>query len=567
MEKLVVENLTFQYPLGEQPAIRDISVKIGESEFVVLCGKSGCGKSTLLRHLKKSMMPYGQKSGLVYYDGTPLEDIPDRTEVAEIGYVQQNPDNQLVTDKVWHELAFGLENLGLSNTVIKRRVAEMAAYFGIDGWFRKNVAELSGGQKQLLNLASVMAMQPKVIVLDEPTSQLDPIAASDFLNTVYKINRDLGTTVIISEHRLEEVFPMADQVIVLDHGQVLTTGSPKEVGLKLDRFSEDGPHPMYYGMPAAMRVFPAEKLEGRELPLTVREGRLLLDELLDAKEKKQTDATETEQETVSEAKTENAPATKPAKTDGRVPVIKIKDAYFRYDKKEKDVLRGLRLEIYGDEIFTLLGGNGSGKSTLLKTIVGILKLQRGKIDNDPTKRIALVPQNPQALFTEITCEEEVLDGMTNLEMSDADKVARVDEMLKLMEIEHLRKANPYDLSGGEQQRLAIAKVMAYGPDILLLDEPTKGLDPFFKRTLGGILRELKAKGITIVIVSHDIDFCAEYGDRSGLFFDGEIAAIDESRKFFCGNGYYTTTTNKIVRKRKEDLILCEEARAWLSEIL
>ena len=564
MEKLVVENLTFQYPLGEQPAIRDISVKIGESEFVVLCGKSGCGKSTLLRHLKKSMMPYGQKSGLVYYDGTPLEDIPDRTEVAEIGYVQQNPDNQLVTDKVWHELAFGLENLGLSNTVIKRRVAEMAAYFGIDGWFRKNVAELSGGQKQLLNLASVMAMQPKVIVLDEPTSQLDPIAASDFLNTVYKINRDLGTTVIISEHRLEEVFPMADQVIVLDQGQVLTTGTPKEVGLKLDRFSEDGPHPMYYGMPAAMRVFPAEKLEGRELPLTVREGRLLLDELLDAKEK--TKEASGEPRADVDAPTA-VPKTNAKNTESHVPVIKIKDAYFRYDKKEKDVLRGLRLEIYGDEIFTLLGGNGSGKSTLLKTIVGILKLQRGKIDNDPAKRIALVPQNPQALFTEITCEEEVLDGMTNLEMSDAEKVARVDEMLKLMEIEHLRKTNPYDLSGGEQQRLAIAKVMAYGPDILLLDEPTKGLDPFFKRTLGGILRELKAKGITIVIVSHDIDFCAEYGDRSGLFFDGEIAAIDESRKFFCGNGYYTTTTNKIVRKRKEDLILCEEARAWLSEIL
>lgn len=558
MEKLVVENLTFQYPLGEQPAIRDISLQIGESEFVVLCGKSGCGKSTLLRHLKKTMMPYGQKSGQVYYDGTPLEEIQDRTEVAEIGYVQQNPDNQLVTDKVWHELAFGLENLGLSNTVIKRRVAEMAAYFGIDGWFRKNVAELSGGQKQLLNLASVMAMQPKVIVLDEPTSQLDPIAASDFLNTVYKINRDLGTTVIISEHRLEEVFPMADQVIVLDQGKVLTTGFPKEVGLRLDRFSEEGPHPMYYGMPAAMRVFPAEKLEGRELPLTVREGRLLLDELLDAKENAQT---------VSEDKPETVPTAKPEKMDGRIPVIKIKDAYFRYDKKEKDVLRGLRLEIYGDEIFTLLGGNGSGKSTLLKTIVGILKLQRGKIDNDPAKRIALVPQNPQALFTEITCEEEVLDGMTNLEMSDAEKVARVDEMLKLMEIEHLRRANPYDLSGGEQQRLAIAKVMAYGPDILLLDEPTKGLDPFFKRTLGGILKELKAKGITIVIVSHDIDFCAEYGDRSGLFFDGEIAAIDESRKFFCGNGYYTTTTNKIVRKRKEDLILCEEARAWLQEIL
>lgn len=552
MEKLTVENLTFQYPLGEQPAIRDISLKIGESEFVVLCGKSGCGKSTLLRHLKKGMMPYGQRNGQVCYDGMPLEDIPDRIEVAEIGFVQQNPDNQLVTDKVWHELAFGLENLGLSNTVIKRRVAEMAAYFGIDEWFRKNVAELSGGQKQLLNLASVMAMQPKVIVLDEPTSQLDPIAASDFLNTVYKINRDLGTTVIISEHRLEEVFPMADQVIVLDAGKVLTTGTPKEVGLKLDRFSDEGPHPMYYGMPAAMRVFPAEKLKGRELPLTVREGRLLLEELLSARKVMP-------EHTGSAEKTEI--------TKEQVPVIRIKDAYFRYEKKEKDILRGLRLDIYQNEIFTLLGGNGSGKSTLLKTIVGILKLQRGKINIDQEKRIALVPQNPQALFTEITAEEEILDGMANLELSDQEKVARVDEMLKLMEIEHLRKANPYDLSGGEQQRLAIAKVLAYGPDILLLDEPTKGLDPFFKRTLGGLLRELKAKGYTIMIVSHDIDFCAEYGDRSGLFFDGEIAAIDESRKFFCGNGYYTTTTNKIVRKQQDDLILCEEARTWLQEIL
>lgn len=552
MEKLTVENLTFQYPLGEQPAIRDISLKIGEAEFVVLCGKSGCGKSTLLRHLKKGMMPYGQRSGQVCYDGRPLEEIPDRIEVAEIGFVQQNPDNQLVTDKVWHELAFGLENLGLSNTVIKRRVAEMAAYFGIDEWFRKNVAELSGGQKQLLNLASVMAMQPKVIVLDEPTSQLDPIAASDFLNTVYKINRDLGTTVIISEHRLEEVFPMADQVIVLDAGKVLTTGTPKEVGLKLDRFSDEGPHPMYYGMPAAMRVFPAEKLKGRELPLTVREGRLLLEELLSARKVMP-------EHTGSAEKTEI--------TKEQVSVIRIKDAYFRYEKKEKDILRGLRLDIYQNEIFTLLGGNGSGKSTLLKTIVGILKLQRGKINIDQEKRIALVPQNPQALFTEITAEEEILDGMANLELSDQEKVARVDEMLKLMEIEHLRKANPYDLSGGEQQRLAIAKVLAYGPDILLLDEPTKGLDPFFKRTLGGLLRELKAKGYTIMIVSHDIDFCAEYGDRSGLFFDGEIAAIDESRKFFCGNGYYTTTTNKIVRKQRDDLILCEEARTWLQEIL
>ena len=600
MEKVVVENLSFQYPLGEKEAIKNISLTIRESDFVVLCGKSGCGKSTLLRHLKKTMMPYGTKEGTVYYDGEPLEEIEDRKEVSEIGYVQQNPDNQLVTDKVWHELAFGLENLGLSNSVIKRRVAEMASYFGIDGWFRKNVAELSGGQKQLLNLASVMAMQPKMIVLDEPTSQLDPIAASDFLQTVHKINRDLGTTVVICEHRLEEVFPLADHVIVLDHGEILTQGAPKDVGLTLYRGGADHedeqtgaePHPMYYGMPAAMRAFPAEKLAGESLPLTVREGRLLLKKRMEAKagaaegtgdsDREGNEGNkaaaghpkrETAQQTEAALMQTAESAGKTAKDDsrkneeGRKRVIRIKDAFFRYDKKEKDVLRGLRLEVYEKEIFTLLGGNGSGKSTTLKSIIGIVKPQRGKIETDAKLRYALVPQNPQALFTEITVEEEVLDGMAHLEMSDKKKVKRVEEMLKLMEIEHLRKANPYDLSGGEQQRLAIAKVMAYGPDVLLLDEPTKGLDPFFKRTLGGILRGLKEKGLTIFIVSHDIDFCAEYGDRSGLFFDGEIAAIDDSRHFFCGNRFYTTTTNKIVREWRSDLILCEEAKKWLEDVL
>ena len=217
MATIEIRDLTFSYPLAEEPALKEVSLTVGQSEFVVLCGKSGCGKSSFLRQLKKNMIPYGQRSGSVLYNGLEIAELSDRQSASEIGFVQQNPDNQLVTDKVWHELAFGLESLGLDHASIKRRVAEMASFFDIQTWFRKNVAELSGGQKQLLNLASIMVMQPKVLILDEPTSQLDPIAASEFLKTIYKINRDLGTTVIISEHRLEELFPMADRVLSLIH--------------------------------------------------------------------------------------------------------------------------------------------------------------------------------------------------------------------------------------------------------------------------------------------------------------------------------------------------------------
>ena len=561
MEKIRVSDLTFQYPLADHPALSHVDLSIGASEFMVLCGKSGCGKSTLLRHLKKSLAPYGERSGAVYVDGVSVEETDDRVGAASVGFVQQNPDNQLVTDKVWHELAFGLENLGLPNPVIKRRVAEMASYFGIQNWFRRSVAELSGGQKQLLNLASVMAMQPDLLVLDEPASQLDPIAAADFLNTVYKINRDLGTTVVISEHRLEDVFPMADRVIVMDSGSILTQGTPSEVGRALEVWKDGAPHPMYFGMPAVMKAFPASVMEKREaeglsLPLTLREGRLLAEELLAGRE-------------IPEA--EEAPETAPRRRlfekDDRDAAVSIKDLWFRYSKESSDVLRGLTFTIEKGKVHCLLGGNGSGKSTLLKALAGIVKPQRGKILKAEGLTMALVPQDPQALFTEILVEDEMLEGMAYLPLSDEEKVARTEELLALMEIEHLRKANPYDLSGGEQQRLAIGKVMGLKPDILLLDEPTKGLDPFFKRTMGGILRQLAGQGVTVLMVSHDIDFCARYGDICAMFFDGEITSEGSAREFFRGNSFYTTTANKLVRRWRNDIILSEEVAAWLETVL
>ena len=571
MGKITFDNLTFTYPLSEKPAIEDISLEIKPSEFIVVCGKSGCGKSTLLRHLKKNLMPYGNREGVVYYNEQNIETLDDRTSATELGFVQQNPDNQLVTDKVWHELAFGLENLGLSVKTIKRRVAEMTSYFGIQTWFRKDVCTLSGGQKQLLNLASVMAMQPEVLILDEPASQLDPIAASDFLQTVYKINRDLGTTVIISEHRLEEVFPMADRVIVMDKGKVISFDTPEKTGYVLAGKDGQEPHPMFYGLPSVTRILQPFSEEEKS-PLTIREGRIAIDELLK-------DYTPKEEDFDIEPKKEKSGIFSKRNRDSEECAISMKDLWFRYDRESSDVLRGLSLDVKKGEWHCLLGGNGSGKSTTLKAICGILTPQRGgitvdgiKVEKKAEKRLfdrclAMVPQNPQAVFTEITVEEELFEGVDPMDYNDEEKISKVEDMLKLMEIEHLRKSNPYDLSGGEQQRLAIGKILLLEPKVLLMDEPTKGLDPFFKMTLAKILRKFVDNGVTIFMVSHDIEFCASYSDRCSMFFDGEIVSAEEPKLFFAGNSFYTTTANQIVRKYNPKLVTCEEVQDWLEKTL
>ncbi len=552
MAVIEVKNLKFIYPTQSAPAIDDISFSVEESEFIVVCGKSGCGKSTLLRHLKKNMMPYGVMEGEVLFEGTDLKTLDDRESASAIGFVQQNPDNQLVTDKVWHELAFGLESLGFDNQTIKRRVAEMASYFDIQTWFRQDVASLSGGQKQLLNLASIMAMQPRVLILDEPTSQLDPIAASEFLRTVYKINRDLGVTVIISEHRLEELIPMADRIMVMDKGRIVALDSPRNIGT----FLEEGNHPMFYGLPGVMKIYAKavkkglkpNVIDGEELaPITIREGRLWLEKILGKPSR-----------TIPETAKDNTPKTEP---EGET-VIKAKDVFYRYSKDSGDVLRDLNFDMKKGELLCILGGNGSGKSTTLKAISSLIKPQRGKIE--VKGRQAMLPQNPQALFTEITCEEELLEALHYTKISDKEKVDAVNDMLELMEISHLRKSHPYDLSGGEQQRLALGKILLLKPEILLLDEPTKGLDPFFKLTLAEILHKLNRDGMSILMVSHDIEFCAEFADRCAMFFDGGVISTGTPHEFFEGNSFYTTSSNRMARQWFPRAITWEEVAACLT---
>lgn len=556
MELLKVENLSFTYPRQsgdtspEKEALHQVSFQIQEGDFVVVCGESGCGKTTLLRMLKRELAPAGQKQGAIFFSGREQSELSDREAACEIGFVLQNPENQTVTDKVWHELAFGLENMGIPTPVIRRRVAEMACFFGIDDWFRKKTSQLSGGQKQLLNLASVMAMQPRLLILDEPTSQLDPIAASDFINTLVKINKELGLTILLTEHRLEDVFPVADQVMVMEKGQLLYMGSPREVGKNLKQAKEN--HKMLLGLPSAVRIYQGLDEIEVSCPLNVREGRNFIREEYDNRITR----IERKQEAII----------------GEI-AMRMKEVCFRYEKDTPDVLENVELTVYKGEILSLLGGNGAGKTTLLSVISGANIAYKGKIEifgkrlkkykgkELYVRNLVSLPQNPQTVFLKMTVREDYEELRNVLEYSKEEMQKAITEVSKRLEISHLLDRHPYDLSGGEQQKAAIGKVLLLQPKFLLLDEPTKGIDAWAKKQLGILLGELKQQGITILMVTHDVEFAAEVSDRCGLFFDHQVVSVDKPEEFFCNNNYYTTAANRISRQQYENAITCEEVIA------
>lgn len=548
MEAIEIKNLIFTYPKQTKPALNNINISIEHGEFVTICGKSGCGKSTLLKHLRSVLTPYGSRSGSICYNNKPIASMNQREQTISIGYVQQSPDNQIVTDKVWHELAFGLESLGYKTTEIRSRVSEMASFFGIQTWFHKKVTELSGGQKQLLNLASIMVMQPSVLVLDEPTSQLDPIAATDFLETIKKINRELGTTIILTEHRLEDALPMSDRVIVMDEGSIIVDDTPINVGQKLKKLKHD----MFLAMPTPMRVY-AGVDNDLSCPITVRDGRNWLEKINEVR------CLPYEIDIDSRNNVSNDK-----------PVIELDEVWFRYEKNLSDVVKGLTLSINKGEIFSIVGGNGTGKTTSLSIIGGIFRPYRGSVkicgvnlnkfsgENKISESIGILPQNPQTIFVKKTVELDLYEMLADRKISKEEKILRINEVISLCELQDLINMHPYDLSGGEQQRAALAKVLLLKPKILLLDEPTKGLDGHFKIKLAGILNQLKAEGITIVMVSHDIEFCAAYADKCAMFFDGSITSIDAPREFFSGKNFYTTAANRMSRTIIKNAVLAED---------
>lgn len=519
MEMLKIENLKFQYPLCNMPAVKDVSFSIERGEFVVLCGATGSGKSSLLRMLKPQLTPLGKKSGEVYFRGKKLVELDAKESVSAIGFVMQKPEQQIVTDKVWHELAFGLENMNVSRETISSRIAEMANAFGLTEWFESDVSTLSGGRKQLLNLASVLVMQPDLLILDEPTAQLDPVAATEFIELLKRLNRDYSLTIIIAEHRLEELVPICDRLMVMENGELIANDAPEKVITEI----ADRPE-IFCGMPASARLYSRLGFTGNA-PLNVRDGRRFIENNFGSSVKQ-------------------LPAIE--YTHSENTALEIRDIYFRYERNSADILSGLNLTVYSGEIFCILGGNGSGKSTFLNTAAGLLKAYSGtiKVFGKKLKEyrnqslykecLAMLPQDVQTVFLKNTVREELAEVGADYESLPFD-------------IKPLLDKHPYDLSGGQQQLAAFAKVLAAKPKILLLDEPTKGLDASSKQNMNTILQKLKADGVTIIMVTHDVEFAAMCADRCSLFFGGKAVSAGTASQFFSQNSFYTTAVCRMTR--------------------
>ncbi len=535
MEILAVEALSFTYPGCERPAVNNVSFTVEDGEFIALCGETGCGKSTLLRLLKRELAPLGEKSGAVRVCGAPQDGVSPGVSARTVGFVAQRPEQQIVTDKVWHELAFGLENLGVRSGEIRRRVAEMSEYFGISEWFERRVCELSGGQKQLLNLAAVMVMQPRLLVLDEPTAQLDPIAASDFIATLKKLNEELGQTIIVAEHRLEEIIPACDRLLVMEKGKLALDSAPRAAASGLSGRALEF-------MPSPVRVYGALETRDVPCPLTVREGaRYLQDNFR-------------REITAPQKKERAAPGETALEFDG---------VWLRYAKESPDVLRGLKLRVRAGELYCLLGSNGSGKSTALGAAARLIRPYGGRIRLFGRRlesyrglelyknNLTLLPQDVQTVFMRNTVREEL------------DECGGLEALPKLVRETLSRRAgilesHPYDLSGGEQQLVALAKAISSEPRVLLLDEPTKGIDPHAKKGLARLLRGLAQEGMAVLAVTHDVEFAAAAADRCGLLFRGEVVSEDAPEEFFDANGFYTTPVNRMARGMYRGVVTAEQ---------
>lgn len=536
----------------------------------MLCGPSGSGKTTLLRHLKRELTPVGTSSGTLTYKGQPLSGLPAAVAAGEIGMVFQSPDAQIVMDTVWHELAFSMENLGLPPAVMRTRLAEICGLFGLEPLLYRPVHELSGGQKQLMNLASVLLLQPKVLLLDEPTSQLDPVAAREFIMALQRLNEEMAVTVIISEHRLEEVLPLADRVLMLEDGKLLADAAPRLFARQTGSgtLTSAGRY-----LPAASRLYlslapEADSAMPENIPLTVREGRRWLHTLKAGKDagtgaKLVNNLDGPAVPAPLTSRILSAPEVYSPPSPAAEPLLTCREVTFRYEKEGREVLRKLTLTLKQGELLAVMGGNGAGKSTLLHVLNGLMKPQRGKIELVKCKTTGLLAQNPLLYFSYDTVAEELQHMGSYAGLSPEAAASRIEALLEVFQLREVLQSHPHDLSGGQQQQTALAMLLLMKPDILLLDEPTKGLDPAAKDRLAALLQQLRGQGISILIVTHDVEFAAKHATRCALLFDGGITAEGTPAEFFSSNYFYTTAVNRMVRDWLPQALTLEDViRTW-----
>lgn len=520
MEILSCENVAFKYNESTDYAISDCTFSVKKGEKIMLCGASGSGKSTLLRLLKRELSPRGELSGNITLMGKDRSELSDRESAEKIGFVMQSPDSQTVCDKVSAELAFGLESFGVKSGEIQSRVGEMAAFFGIEPLYDRDISTLSGGQKQLVALCSVMATDPDILLLDEPTAQLDPVAARELLGILDRLNKEMGVTIIIAEHDPEELFDSCDKILYLSNGKTEFFGTPALTAKYFVKNVLEG------FLPETAKAF-ARLCD--DLPLNVRQGRAKLEKL---------GVTDIPKQAVTD-------------TERAEPyALQCKNLWQRYEKNSPDILKDCDLGIRKGECYGLLGSNGGGKSTLLRVICGLCKPYMGAVSLFGKKQkaykngslfremLAFLPQEPVTMFVKESVREDLLQS--------GDKVA-VENVSQRMGIEHLLDRHPWDLSGGEIQKCAFGKILLADPKIIVLDECTKGMDSFAKKALGDVLASLKAEGRTILLVTHDLEFAAQYCDRCGLLFDGKIVAEDNAVEFFSHNRFYTTAAARLTR--------------------
>lgn len=546
METLALEHLTFTYPGQTTPAVCDVSFSVQQGALILLCGQSGCGKSTLLRLIKQELAPHGTRSGVIRFAGRDIETLPREQPAFGIGFVAQDPETQIVTDQVWHEIAFGAESMGLPTAVIRRRVGELASFFGLGALFNRPTHTLSGGEMQLVNLAGALVCHPEVLLLDEPTAQLDPVAAQRFLDALVRLNRELGTTVILAEHRLDDVLAYADRVLLMERGRVVCAQQPDQLARALAQAGAS-PHPMLRAMPAPLQVHAAFGCHGA-CPVTVRQGRDYLSAHFHPIPQER----------------ENVRDLQPVQP----PVCELKRVWFRYHKNAPDILKEADITVQHREIYTVLGANGVGKTTLLRVLAGqeqpytgqvrlfgkTVRVSRGAHTADG--RLALLPQNPKTLFFHDTVRADFLSYLDVHAVTGDQAVQRIAQVCGTLQIDALLDRHPFDLSGGELQRCAIAKLLLRKPELLLLDEPTKGMDGVYKAEFSRLLQTLRGDGVTLLLVTHDVEFAAQTATKCALFFDGGILCEEAPETFFATNRFYTTAASRMARHIYPGAVTC-----------
>lgn len=464
MPAIEVRSLSFAYPGADAAVLEGLDWSVPQGAFALLVGGTGSGKSTLLSLLKPEIAPAGARTGDARVLGENVADMDVRASAERVGYVFQDPENQIVCETVWHEMAFGLENLGVSRDEMRRRVAETSYFFGLEDWLHRDTDTLSGGRKQLLSLAAVLALRPRVLLLDEPTSQLDPVAEKNFLHALFRVNRELGCTVVVATHQPRPMLEYATCAYRIEGGRVRDVVDLASLGS--------------------------------------REGLLALDSCRPA-----------------QGATSAAAA--------------IREGWFRYDRAGGWVLRGLDVTFSSGAVHAVVGGNGCGKSTMLSVLAKTAKLQRGRMVRG-TASAALLPQNPKALLVSETVRDELMEWASSCGYDEAT----AQEQTARLGLAGLETRHPYDLSGGQRQLLALAKLLLIGPELLLLDEPTKGLDLASRCIIARALREHAQAGGTVVIATHDLDFAEQVSDDVAMMFDGEIACMESPADFFADNVFY-----------------------------